>query len=106
MSQIISVSPGGSPSNESKVRKNVVHKYATQLEVLWQKAFSKENVLSINAIKTKIRKELLVYYREVTTYKGGNKRHAQKAWREKTSALLSQGVHYKQCLLLLPQIFL
>lgn len=56
VAQIIYVSPGGSPHKETQLRKNTIHQFAAQLQVLWYKAFSEEHVLTINAIKYNLRK--------------------------------------------------
>ena len=82
VSRIISVAPGGSPNEnrETALRKKVLHSFATQLVQLWQKSFTEIHVLTLNATKKRIRKELSEYYRKVQTCKA-NKRLSRKNWR-------------------------
>ena len=72
VSRIISVAPGGSPNEnrETALRKKVLHSFATQLVQLWQKSFTEMHVLTLNATKKRIRKELSEYCRKVQRYKG------------------------------------
>ena len=69
VSQIVYVSPGGSPNKETQLRKNAIHRFAVQLQALWCKAFTEEHVLTINAIKNNLRKHINSYYCKVTTCK-------------------------------------